>query len=182
MNDPRAIANLLLDEGHRIGRPVSNVALQKLLYFAHGLFLIEQGRPLLSGHFEAWTYGPVHPVAYRAFKSAGDQPIEFRASGIDALTGALRQLAVPADRDVVDVVVRVMMSYGRLTVGRLIDVSHAKGAPWDFVVENSRAQVGLGLRIANDVIVERFKYHKVSVSEVPSAGEPSDDRPLVART
>ena len=51
----RAIANLILDEGDRIERPITNLALRKLLYFAHGLFLIERKRPLVSGYFEAWN-------------------------------------------------------------------------------------------------------------------------------
>jgi len=62
--DPRCIANLMLDESARVGQSLTNLALQKLLYFAHAMFLIEQGRPLLSGYFEAWEYGPVHPAAY----------------------------------------------------------------------------------------------------------------------
>jgi Protein of unknown function (DUF4065) len=37
--------------------------LQKLLYFAHAIFLIETGDPLVYGCFEAWQYGPVHPAA-----------------------------------------------------------------------------------------------------------------------
>ncbi|URK89026.1 hypothetical protein LP421_15955 [Rhizobium sp. RCAM05350] len=33
--DPRAVANLLLDEADRLGIKITNLALQKLLYFAH---------------------------------------------------------------------------------------------------------------------------------------------------
>ena len=43
--DSRAIANLMLDEGQRHSRGITNLALQKLLYFAHGLFLVERSRP-----------------------------------------------------------------------------------------------------------------------------------------
>lgn len=180
MFDPRAIANLILDEGDRIARPVSHVALQKLLYFSHGLFLVEQKKPLAMGFFEAWKFGPVQPTVYQCFKSAGVHPITFRASGVDLLTGKPRALPVPTEPDVVQLIARVMGSFGRLTAGRLIDVSHAKGAPWDFVVENSKTGVSLGLRISNDVIIERFKYHKVSVKEEPNAGEPGDDSPILA--
>jgi uncharacterized phage-associated protein len=73
--DPRCIANLMLDESERVGQPLTNLALQKLLYFAHAIFSIEQGRPLVSGYFEPWEYGPVHPAAYRSFKSAGVQNV-----------------------------------------------------------------------------------------------------------
>jgi uncharacterized phage-associated protein len=180
MHDARAIANLILDEGQRTGRPVSNIALQKLLYFAHGLYLVEHKQPLVSGFFEAWTYGPVHPTVFHSFKSAVNQPITFRATAVEPLTGRSRPLPTPIDPEVVSVVARVIASYGRLTAGRLIDVSHAKGAPWDHVVENAKGSVGLGLRITNDVILERFKFHKVSVAEVPHVGEPGDDSPILA--
>ncbi len=49
--DPRGIANLMLDESERVGQRMTNLALQKLLYFAHAIFLIEQKRPLVSGYY-----------------------------------------------------------------------------------------------------------------------------------
>lgn len=177
-HDPRAVANLILEEGQRRGKAITNLALQKLLYFAHALFLVERKRPLVSGHFEAWRFGPVHPTVYEAFKAAGDQAIMTRAVGINIATGAPIELAAPLDADVQSHIDRVMASYGRLTPGRLVDISHAKGAPWDFIVDKGRTSVAFGLRIPDSVIVERFKHHKVSVSEVPAAGEPGEDAPL----
>lgn len=177
-HDPRAIANLILCEGERLGRPVTNLALQKLLYFAHAIYLVQTKRPLVSGYFEAWTYGPVHPTVYHAFKAAGDRPITFRAAGKDALTGENRELAVPEDPKVKEHVCAVMAYYGRMTPGRLVDVAHAKGAPWDYIVDKGRTTVVLGLRIPDNVILARFKHHKVSVSGVPNVGEPGDDTPL----
>ena len=176
--DPRSIANLMLEEGHRHGTAITNLALQKLLYFAHALFLVERKRPLVSGNFEAWTFGPVHPIVYEAFKGSGGQPITTRAAGVNVITGAEIQLPMPVDPEVRRHIERVMASYGRLTPGRLVDISHAKDAPWDFVVNKGRTAVAFGLRISDDVILERFKYHKVSVSEAPAAGEPGEDAPL----
>jgi uncharacterized phage-associated protein len=176
--DPRSIANLMLEEGHRRGTAITNLALQKLLYFAHALFLVERKRPLVSGNFEAWRFGPVHPVVYEAFKGAGDKPITTKATGVDILTGQGVQLPLPEDPDVRQHIERVMASYGRLTPGRLVDISHAKGAPWHFIVDKGRTSVAFGLRIPDNVILERFKFHKVSVADVPSAGEPGEDTPL----
>jgi uncharacterized phage-associated protein len=180
MHDPRAVANLILEEGQRLERPVSNVALQKLLYFAHGLHLVQRKQPLVSGFFEAWTYGPVHPTVYHCFKSAGDRPITFRAEGIDVLTGESKQLVAPTAPEVLAVIAHVMSSFGTMSAGQLITVSHAKGAPWDHVVEGARQGLALGLRISDSVISERFKFHKVSVSEVHHVGEPGDDSPILA--
>jgi uncharacterized phage-associated protein len=176
--DPRCIANLMLDESERIGQPLTNLALQKLLYFAHAMFLIEQGRPLVSGYFEAWEYGPVHPAAYQAFKGAGAGAIGFRAARLNLVKDTREPITPPADPEIVRHVCRIVQSYGRMTPGRLVDISHAKDAPWHFVVDKGRTSLAFGMRIPDEVIRERFKHHKVSVGSQPFAGEPSEDAPF----
>jgi uncharacterized phage-associated protein len=52
--DPRSICNLILDEAGSAARPITNLALQKLLYFTHALHLVETKSPLVTGFFEAW--------------------------------------------------------------------------------------------------------------------------------
>jgi uncharacterized phage-associated protein len=146
-HDARSIANLMLDEADRIGSRVTNLALQKLLYFAHATFLIERKQPLVSGYFEAWRYGPVHPGAYQAFRAAADREISFRAARLNVVTGVWTELSPPYDPDVRRHVARVMHLYGRLTPGRLVEIAHAKQAPWDFIVHKGRTSVALGLRI-----------------------------------
>lgn len=176
--DPRAVANLMLDEADRVGLTITNLALQKLLYFAHGIFLNETKAPLVSGYFEAWQYGPVHPAAYKAFRAGGSEPISFRAQGQDVLTGAARPIAEPDDPTVRRLLQQVLNSYGKLSAGRLVDISHAKNSPWDFIVDKARTSIAFGLRIPDTVIIDRFKYHKVSVGIVPVSGEPSEDTPF----
>jgi uncharacterized phage-associated protein len=154
------------------------LALQKLLYFAHAHHLIEQKKPLVVGYFEAWKYGPVHPAAYTAFKSAGEKPITFRADRVNVLTGKrspLPDLTEPVTRRLIR---KVMSSYGSMTPGRLVDISHAIGAPWHSVVDTARDSMAFGLRISDDLIIERFKFHKVSIGLKPAAGEPGEDTPF----
>jgi uncharacterized phage-associated protein len=177
--DPRAVANLMLDEANERGIKITNLALQKLLYFAHGIYLTQTKRPLVSGYFEAWQFGPVHPAVYRAFKGAGSDAIAVRAVAKDPLTGKERDLPLPADKDVKELVAEVVWRYGKLSPGRLVDLSHAKGSPWDVVVDKARTDVAFGMRIPDTVILERFRHHKVSVDATPRFGEPpSDDTPF----
>lgn len=176
--DPRSIANFMLDIGDESDRAITNLALQKLLYFAHAIYLIGVGRPLVSGYFEAWQYGPVHPTVYQSFKAAADTPISFRATSQDILTGQVSKIFPPADTSVREHLRKIMALYGGLTPGRLVEISHAEGAPWHFVVDKSRTSVALGLRILDAVILERFKYHKVMVSALPIQGEPGEDSPF----
>ncbi len=145
--DPRVVANLLLDIADRRKLGVSNLALQKLLYFAHGHFLIRTGKPLVKAAFEAWTYGPVHPAVYQAFKSEEERHIKSRAMGQNVITGAMVPLDAVDDPDVIHQLEQVVWAYGHHSPGRLIDISHASKGPWATVVNKSKTSVALGMRI-----------------------------------
>lgn len=51
--------------------PLTNMRLQKLLYYAQGWSLAMRDRPMFADRIEAWPHGPVVPDAYRAFKQCG---------------------------------------------------------------------------------------------------------------
>jgi|SRR5579871_3897138 len=183
--DPRAVANLLLDLAAKDPAgpiPITNLVLQKLLYFAHAHFLIRSGTretPLVQGYFEAWKYGPVHPAVYQAFKSEGDRPITMRAEARNVMTGETRLLALPDDATVCRLLGDILRSYGHLSPGRLIDITHAPKGPWATVVNKAKASVALGLRISDTVTLACFKFQKVSVGPEARAGEPGEDIPLI---
>ncbi len=94
------------------------------------------------------------------------------------MTGERHALDLPDDPTIRRHLARIMSSYGQLSPGRLVDISHAKGAPWDYIADKGRTSVALGLRIPDDVIVNRFKFHKVSIGAALVAGEPDEDTPL----
>jgi uncharacterized phage-associated protein len=176
--DPRSICNLILDEADRTKQPITNLALQKLLYFSHGQHLVETKSPLVTGFFEAWQFGPVHPVAYHAFKASGAKPILFRATIQEPFTRAIVPLPECTDGDVKSRIGRIVAMYAGMTPGRLVEISHAKAAPWHFIVDKAASQTILGLRITDDVILARFKFHKVCMGSEPRHGEPSDEVPF----
>lgn len=64
----RDVANYLIASAHEHGSFVSNLKLQKLLYYAQGWHLGIFQRCLFSEKFEAWIHGPVIPSLYREFK------------------------------------------------------------------------------------------------------------------
>jgi uncharacterized phage-associated protein len=83
MYDARQVANCLLDIADSQNCPVTHLALQKIIYFAHGLSYARLGQPLLLNKIEAWKRGPVVRELYFAFNSYGERPINGRASLID---------------------------------------------------------------------------------------------------
>lgn len=178
-HDPRAVANLLLREAKRSGRNLTHIALQKLLYFAHGIHLMRTGEPLVSGYFEAWEYGPVHPTVYQSFKESGSSPISFLAKGRDVLTRETRAIPDIEDPRAIKSVWGALIAYGEMSPGRLIEASHAENAPWDYVVDQASKTMVFGMRIGNDIIKERFKFHTIAIGAPKDEEEPNEDTPIV---
>lgn len=174
--DARAVANLLLDRAGDL--PITHIALQKLLFFAHGHYLLTRGVPLIAGVFEAWRYGPVHPVIYQAFKSAGAAAVRERATSFDFARGEPRELLPPDDPWAVEQIDRVLATMGRWPVSRLVELSHAPKGPWAETVNKSGTDSVLGLQISDKVLVERFRFHMVSLSADQAHGELGEDSPF----
>ena len=55
--------------------PISNLKLQKLLYFAQCYALISENRKLFDEPIEAWAFGPVVPDVYILYKQYGEASI-----------------------------------------------------------------------------------------------------------
>lgn len=55
---------------------ISNLKLQKLLYYAQSYSLALNDKPLFNEKFEAWTHGPVIPIIYQKYKNYGSDGIK----------------------------------------------------------------------------------------------------------
>ena len=56
---------------------ISNLKLQKLLYYAQGCFLAATDSPLFDDHIVAWQHGPVVESVYHKYKENGAKGIPF---------------------------------------------------------------------------------------------------------
>jgi len=153
--DGRAIANFVLDFCDERGRRVSNLSLQKIVYFCHVWSLIKLGRPLVKQQFEAWQYGPVLQYLYREFKKHNDQPITERASRINPTSGQKEVVSYQFDKETEELLWRVVDFYSQLRSSDLVALSHVKGGPWD-EVWNHRGIINPGMRIGEDAISEFY--------------------------
>lgn len=64
------------------GERLTNLKLQKLLYYQQGYHLAVFGTPLFSEDVEAWMYGPVVPVVYDTFSEYGSSALPEVENGI----------------------------------------------------------------------------------------------------
>jgi uncharacterized phage-associated protein len=100
---------------------VSNLKVQKLLYFAQGHHLATFSRPLFVDPIQAWSHGPVVQEVYRHLRAFGAGPI--RLPDDDSFTWA------DVDEDTSEFLVRVWNTYGPIAAWRLRNMTHDSG-PW----------------------------------------------------
>ena len=78
MNRPTAleVARYIVRFAHLKGSLITNLKLQKLLYYAQGWYLVIEDDLLFQDRIEAWIHGPVVPTVYREYKKFRWMPID----------------------------------------------------------------------------------------------------------
>lgn len=107
------------------GDLISNLKLQKLVYYAQGFHLAMFDKPLFSEPIEAWAHGPVVPVLYHNFKPYGSNSIP-RPECIDF------SIYDGDTREMLDEVYKV---YGQFSAWKLRNMTHEE-PPWIEASEN----------------------------------------------
>lgn len=96
---------------------ITNLKLQKVLYFAQAYYLSKIGRPLFSDSIKAWEYGPVILDVYHKFKSKGSNPIICEED---------KSLLSDEDKETLK---KIWGTFGGYSASRLVDIAHAH-TPW----------------------------------------------------
>jgi uncharacterized phage-associated protein len=101
----------------RSSAPISNLKLQKLLYYVQGWSLAIHEKPAFPEPIEAWVHGPVVPAIFHQYR-------HFRWNPISIPTEVLTLPKVEVSH--IDAVLKV---YGGLNAVQLEDLSHEE-TPW----------------------------------------------------
>lgn len=125
---------------------MTNLKLNKLLYFAQGAFLSRTGKPLFSSDIEAWNLGPVVPEIYQKYKFCGKMPIQSDDTTFDQSKFSENELEALLD---------VMREYGQYTGSVLVTLTHQPGTPWSVAADSGTSI------ISKTDIAEYFKAHPV---------------------
>lgn len=75
MSHASAVANYFIVHSKNEKIFLSNLSMQKLVYFAYGWMMIHTRRKLFYDRIEAWQYGPVIPSLYHSLKQFGRKKI-----------------------------------------------------------------------------------------------------------
>lgn len=116
--DANEVAKLVIGECIDENKPVTNLKLQKILYFMWIDWYRLRKEGLFFNRVEAWHYGPVVPDVYFQYRIFIADPIKKREEcsiiGKDA-----------------ELIAKLTHKYNEKSIGTLINESHVVGSPWD---------------------------------------------------
>lgn len=72
---PKELSKYFIAFSNSVGDPVTNLKLQKLLYYSQAWHLGIKKKQLFGEDFEAWVHGPVLRTIYGDYKCYGYNPI-----------------------------------------------------------------------------------------------------------
>lgn len=114
------VADYIVEKCNDLKSSISNLKLQKILYFVQAEFLVAKSQPCFDDEIQAWDFGPVVPSVYFRYKIFGSSNIPWvRQSGI---TEKLQE----SDRELVDDIVDQCTKYSAAT---LVEITHNQ-TPW----------------------------------------------------
>jgi uncharacterized phage-associated protein len=117
------------------GETISNLKLQKMLYYLQGFYIAVFDKKLFEEPIEAWQYGPVVKDVYFHFKGFGPSSISLKENeNIIELTISETELFN-----------NVMEEYGQFSAVKLMNMTHEE-LPWKKTfTENPQGEISYEL-------------------------------------
>lgn len=143
--DVMRLAKYIVQKCYQDGHPISNLQLQKILYFLQIMYgRSTEGRELLfQDDFEALPYGPVIPNVFDKFSRYGGMIIE---ETFDE--------PAPCPQKVMKFIDKAIEFLRKKTPWELIKISHAEGSPWDLTYHKGAGRKAI---ISQSLIIDEIK-------------------------
>jgi uncharacterized phage-associated protein len=111
------IAKHIIATFNNSGQPITNLKLQKLLYYSQAWYLALHGRTLFNDRIEAWIHGPVVPTVFREYREFKWAPLPS-----DPTFPSL-------SAEICGHIAEVLATYGKFDATKLEHLTHSEG-PW----------------------------------------------------
>ncbi len=134
MNKALNVANFIISYGTKRAEPITNLRLQKLLYFTWVGYFKAHCSYLFNDFMFAWQFGPVVPSVYYEYCPYGGMPI-------DPITDDF-------SHDY-DILCPILDDYLAIPTSKLVAMTHEPGKPWDCIYKKG---IGNGKIIPFDLI------------------------------
>lgn len=125
--DAKAVASYFIGESSKLGEnnDLTNLKLQKILYYAQLESISQRGVPLFNDDIEAWQYGPVVRDVYEWLRECGRYPIaafDIELKRFERLTGESELFLK-----------NIWEKYNRYSAWALVEITHRDKSPWSEV-------------------------------------------------
>ena len=120
---------------------ITHLKLQKLIYYAQGVYLDSTGEKLFEEDIEAWPHGPVVREVYDVFKENGKNNIFVKLNEEEINT--IRD--IENNSEVSEILNDVYNNFAIYTAWQLREMSHEVGGPWDKTVKAGKSVIDLSL-------------------------------------
>lgn len=127
------VAKYFLYKANSDGDLITNLKMQKLLYYAQAWYLVNFSKPLFADPIKAWKFGPIVENAYYHFKRFGYSPIKFFNRE------KIEEKTPDKEKKFLDEFYRI---YIRYSASDLTQMSHRE-APWRETPQSKEIPIGL---------------------------------------
>jgi uncharacterized phage-associated protein len=135
MSTANHVAARLINLSHEKQDPVSNLKLQKLLYYSQAWHLAFFKKPLYDDEIEAWVHGPVVPAIFRSYR-------DYKWARISRVEEFGVPVGVAAHLE------EVWRVYGSLSAYDLERLTHSE-APWQV------ARAGIAPDVSSHAVISK---------------------------
>lgn len=126
--DSVKVANAIRYSANKIGRKINMTQINKLLYIAYGILLVERKERLTSESPSAWPYGPVFPRVHKHVKLYDD------------ITDTAYKEIKAKKPEITEVIDNVVRTFSHHSAEHLSAWSHKKNSPWYIAVMESKGK------------------------------------------
>lgn len=148
--DPLDVAKYILHKCTFDGDLITNLKMQKILYYVSVWNLVKTKQHCFKYKFQAWPNGPVYPTVYKKLSKYGASPI-----GEDFLNfkdeNDLISLKSDLGDNFVSLIDKVYEKYGTKSAFELVALTHSE-APW----KNAITKNGAHKEISDDDILMTY--------------------------
>lgn len=114
------VADYIIRKCNEDNRAISNLKLQKILYFVQAEFLVTKNRPCFMENIQAWDFGVVVPKVYYKYKIYGGTSIPYiERNNICRIS--------QKDREIIDDVINECSKYSAASLTELTQ----NQSPWE---------------------------------------------------
>lgn len=126
--DAMSVAKYIIDKCAADKQPVSNLQLQKILYYIQVAFYKNFNQACFEDNFEAWMFGPVMPAVYYKYCGAG-------ACDIVMKYPEFRNMWSTNEKNLVDSIIEEKREENPWA---LVNDTHEKGKAWALTYQDGK--------------------------------------------